>query len=165
MMSSQSCRPSLSWLITLLINPHVKQRGTRLLTRSRCHVFTGLINDSAGRGSKSGSPTPPPPGEGRNGMADRTCLLWFPVASWRVQSHSWPRPDKRPLGPSQFCSGNQFPISLGFFANQNAISRSACPAEGNGGGKTRTPGWSAWGFSEGWLAERKKIGCGNPRRT
>lgn len=53
MMSSQSCRASLSWSITLLINPYIKQRGTRLLTCSCCHVFTGLINDSAGRSLKS----------------------------------------------------------------------------------------------------------------
>lgn len=57
MMSSTSCESQLeqlSWLITLVINPHVKHSlGPGSRPRSHSHVFTCLINDSAGRGLKS----------------------------------------------------------------------------------------------------------------
>ena len=56
MTSSTSCESQLaqlSWLITLVINPHVKHSlGPGSRPRSHSHVFTCLVDDSAGRGLK-----------------------------------------------------------------------------------------------------------------
>lgn len=116
------------------------------------------------RAPENGVPTLPPPGEGRNGVAAMTCLLWLPAAPWRVQGHSGPRPDKGPLGPSQFCSGNPIPHLIWVLCNPKCNFKISLPSRRKQGREDQDTRLVCMWFPRG-VVSRKEVKIGLEYQT